>query len=75
MGTSKYLREMNQDINIIGLQPGKDARIPGIRRWPKEYLPSFFDSCALDSIIDISTREAEETTRSAIAQIIRGMHS
>lgn len=63
MGASKYLNEKNPDIKIIGLQPGEGAKIPGIRRWSKEYLPSFFDSHALDSVIDISTREAEETTR------------
>lgn len=63
MGTSQYLKQMNPEICIVGLQPGEGAKIPGIRRWPKEYLPSIYDETRVDIVMDISTREAEETTR------------
>jgi len=63
MGTSRYLKEQNPDIQIIGIQPDDDSRIPGIRRWPKEYLPAIYDASRVDRIIDMSQGEAEETTR------------
>jgi len=61
MGTSRYLKEKNPDVQIIGLQPCDGAAIPGIRRWPKEYLPSIFDSSAVDATIDMGQQEAEQT--------------
>ena len=63
MGTSRYLKEQNPDIKIVGVQPAEGAKIPGIRRWPEEYLPSIFDAARVDITLDISQDEAEETTR------------
>ena len=62
MGTSRFLKEMNQNIQIIGVQPEDGARIPGIRRWPKEYMPKIFESTRVDRIIDVTQSLAEETT-------------
>lgn len=63
MGVSKYLKEMNPDIQIIGLQPSDGSSIAGIRRWPEEYLPTIFDRSRIDQIIDIPQIEAERTMR------------
>ena len=63
MGVSKYLKEKNPQIQIIGIQPDDNSHIPGIRRWPKEYLPTIFDSTRVDQIMDISQLSAEQTTR------------
>ncbi|MGD9385657.1 MAG: cysteine synthase CysM, partial [Thioalkalispiraceae bacterium] len=63
MGTSQYLKEQNKNIQIVGVQPAEGARIPGIRRWPKEYLPSIFDAAQVDQTMDVSQDEAENTTR------------
>jgi cysteine synthase B len=63
MGTSRYLKEVNSKIQIVGLQPAEGAKIPGIRRWSKEYLPQIFDETRVDSIIDIDQLSAENTTR------------
>jgi cysteine synthase B len=63
MGTSRYLKEQNPDIQIIGLQPQEGSAIPGIRRWPTEYLPTIFDSTRVDSILDITQDIAEQTMR------------
>lgn len=63
MGVSKYLKEQNPDIQIVGLQPSDGSSIAGIRRWPKEYLPTIFDSSRVDRIIDIPQIEAEKTMR------------
>ena len=63
MGTSRYLKEQNQDIQIVGLQPAEGASIAGIRRWPAEYMPSIFDASRVDKTLDISQDEAEETMR------------
>ena len=60
MGVSKYLKEQNPDIKIIGLQPEGGASIPGIRRWPEEYLPSIFDSSRVDRLMDMGQKEAEQ---------------
>ena len=62
MGTSRYLKEQNPEIQIIGVQPIEGAKIPGIRRWPKEYLPKIYDETRVDKIIDVEQNEAEETT-------------
>lgn len=64
MGTSKYLKEQNPDIQIVGLQPKEGASIPGIRRWPKEYLPGIFDETRVDTVLDIAQDLAEETMKS-----------
>ena len=63
MGVSRYLKEQNPDIEIIGLQPADDASIPGIRRWPQEYLPKIFNSARVDRVLDITQQEAEDTMR------------
>lgn len=63
MGTSRYLKELNSDICIIGLQPSEGAAIPGIRRWPEEYLPTIFDRSRVDRVMDIGQQEAEDTMR------------
>lgn len=63
MGVSRYLKEVNPGIVIVGLQPEEGSSITGIRRWPAAYLPGIFDAERVDRIIDISQREAEDTTR------------
>ncbi len=63
MGVSAYLKQQNPDIQIVGLQPEDGASIPGIRRWPKAYLPGIFDAAKVDQIMDISQTEAEHTMR------------
>jgi len=63
MGVSRYLKEKNPAIQIIGLQPEDGASIPGIRRWPKEYLPTIFEASRVDRVIDIGQQEAEDTMR------------
>ncbi|MFM8330056.1 MAG: cysteine synthase CysM [Candidatus Methylumidiphilus sp.] len=63
MGTSKYLKAQNPDIQIIGVQPEGESKIPGIRRWPEEYLPKIYESFRVDRIMDIDQHTAEETTR------------
>ena len=63
VGTSRFLKEKNSSIQIIGVQPEDGAQIPGIRKWPKEYLPSIFDDTNIDSIRLVSQNNAEETAR------------
>ena len=64
MGTSRYLKEKNADITIVGVQPkGDEDSIPGIRRWPVEYLPSIFDKCRVDKELDVTQQQAETTMR------------
>ena len=62
MGVSHFLKEMNSDIQIIGVQPEDGARIPGIRRWPDEYMPKIFEPARVDRIIDVTQELAENTT-------------
>ena len=68
MGCSTFLKEKNNRIQIIGCQPTEEASIPGIRRWPKEYVPKIFDASKVDRVMDISQHEAEETTRQLAKQ-------
>jgi cysteine synthase B len=68
MGTSRFLKEQNKEIQIIGLQPKEGASIPGIRRWPKEYMPTIFDEARVDRVIDIGQQEAEETMKALATQ-------
>lgn len=63
MGTSRYLKEVNQEIQIVGVHPDENASIPGIRKWPEAYLPAIYDQSAVDSIIQVTQDEAEEMTR------------
>ena len=61
MGVSQYLKEQNPDIKILGLQPTDGSKIPGIRRWPEEYLPRIFDASRVDEVIDVKQSDAEAT--------------
>ncbi|MBK8973764.1 MAG: cysteine synthase CysM [Hahellaceae bacterium] len=67
MGTSRYLKEQNPAIRIIGLQPADGASIPGIRRWPQAYLPKIFEPARVDQVLDIGQGEAETTMRQLAA--------
>jgi cysteine synthase B len=68
MGTSRYLKEQNRAIQIVGVQPEAGSKIPGIRRWPPEYLPGIFDAARVDITIDVNQQEAEATTRRLAAE-------
>lgn len=63
MGVSRYLKEKNPAIRIVGLQPKDGSKIPGIRRWPQAYLPRIFEPARVDQIIDVDQRDAEDTMR------------
>ena len=63
MGVSRYLKEQNPAVRIVGLQPQEGSAIPGIRRWPQEYLPQIFDATRVDQVIDMGQLEAEQVMR------------
>ena len=63
MGCSRYLKEKNPSIQIVGCQPTEESSIPGIRRWPKEYLPKIFEPERVDRVIDVSQQEATQVAR------------
>ena len=63
MGCSRFFKEQNPDIRIIGVQPEEGAQIPGIRKWPPAYLPKIYDGRNVDSLEYVNQREAEEMTR------------
>lgn len=63
MGTSRYLKEKNSALQIIGVQPEGESKIPGIRRWPQEYMPKIYNPKNIDRIIDVDQISAENTTR------------
>lgn len=63
MGVSRYLKEQNPEVRIVGLQPREGSQIPGIRRWPEAYLPQIFERSRVDEVIDISQEDAENTMR------------
>ncbi|MGB7551680.1 MAG: cysteine synthase CysM [Chromatiaceae bacterium] len=63
MGTSRFLKEQNPAIQIVGVQPMAGAKIPGIRRWPEAYLPRIYEPGRVDRILDVTQQEAEDTTR------------
>lgn len=77
MGTSRFLKEKNPGIQILGCQPTEEASIPGIRRWPKEYLPKIFEPERVDRILDVSQEEAIRHTRRLAREegIFAGMSS
>ncbi|MDP5122246.1 MAG: cysteine synthase CysM [Spirosomaceae bacterium] len=77
MGTSMYLKEQNPDVQIIGCQPTDGSSIPGIRRWPKEYLPKIFDASRVDRVFDVSEDEAKIMARKLANEeaIFSGMSS
>lgn len=68
MGTSRYLKQQNPAIQIIGVQPEGESKIPGIRRWPVEYLPKIYEAHRVDRIMDMDQHTAETTTRLLAAQ-------
>ena len=63
MGVSRYLKEQNPAVQIVGLQPQEGSAIPGIRRWPSEYLPKIFQAERVDRVIDMGQAEAEQVMR------------
>lgn len=63
MGVSRYLKQQNPQIQIIGLQPAEGSAIPGIRRWPQAYLPGIFDAARVDQVLDVTQTDAEQTAR------------
>ncbi|WP_224482776.1 cysteine synthase CysM [Robertkochia aurantiaca] len=77
MGTSTYLKERNPDIQIIGVQPTDNARIPGIRKWPEAYLPSIFNAEKVDEILEVSEEEAVVMARRLASEegVFSGMSS
>jgi cysteine synthase B len=77
MGVSKFLKEHNQDIQIVGCQPTDGSSIPGIRKWPEEYLPKIFDRSRVDRVIEVTQENAVLTTRRLAAEeaIFAGMSS
>jgi cysteine synthase B len=62
MGTSRYLKEVSPAIEIVGVTPTEGSSIPGIRRWPEEYLPSIYEASRVDRTIEVSQEDAERTT-------------
>lgn len=68
MGVSHFLKEKNPDIQIVGVQPEEGSSIPGIRRWPKEYLPGIFEASRVDRLLDVNQQDAEQTTRDLAAK-------
>ncbi len=68
MGVSRYLKQQNQAIQIVGLQPAEGSSIPGIRRWPEAYLPGFYEKNRVDRIMDITTDQALSTMRQLAQQ-------
>jgi cysteine synthase B len=63
MGTSRFLKEKNPKIQIVGVQPSPGSQIPGIRAWPKEYLPKIYDATRVDRVLEVTQAEAEDMTR------------
>lgn len=67
MGTSRFLKEQNPNIQIVGVQPEDGAQIPGIRKWPEAYMPKIYDAKRVDELIYVSQYHAEDTTRKLAA--------
>jgi len=77
MGTSTYLKEQNSKIQIVGVQPTDGAKIPGIRKWPQEYLPKIFDASKVDQVLEVTEEEAKLMARKLATEegIFSGMSS
>jgi cysteine synthase B len=77
MGVSDFLKEQNRDIRIIGAQPKEGAKIPGIRKWPQEYLPAIFNASKVDEVIEVSEEESKAMTQRLASEegIFAGMSS
>ena len=63
VGTSRYLKEMNSDVQIIGVEPSEGSKIPGIRKWPEAYIPEIFEASAVDHMLEVTQQEAEDMMR------------
>ena len=68
MGTSRYLKEQNTDVQVVGVTPAEGSAIPGIRRWPEEYLPSIYDAARVDQTLEVTQADAEQTTLALASQ-------
>lgn len=77
MGTSTYLKEQNPNVQIVGVQPTDDSKIPGIRKWPKEYLPKIFNPDKVDTVMEVSEQDATEMAKRLAKEegIFSGMSS
>ncbi len=77
MGTSTFLKEKNKDVQIVGVQPSDNAKIPGIRKWPAEYLPKIFDASKVDRVMEVNETEAIEMAKRLAKEegIFSGMSS
>ncbi|MDC6388544.1 cysteine synthase CysM [Maribacter sp. PR1] len=77
MGTSTFLKEKNKDVQIVGVQPSDNAKIPGIRKWPAEYLPKIFDASKVDQVMEVNETEAIEMAKRLAKEegIFSGMSS
>lgn len=77
MGCSRYLKEQSENIQIVGCQPTDDSSIPGIRKWPEEYLPKIFDKNRVDRVIEVSEQDATQRARELAkkAGVFSGMSS
>jgi len=77
MGVSRYLKEQNEDVQIVGAQPTEGSRIPGIRRWPEAYLPKIFEKERVDQVVDVSEQDARKMTLRLAAEeaVFAGMSS
>ncbi len=77
MGVSTYLKEQSQDVTIVGAQPDDNSRIPGIRKWPEEYVPEFFNRSKVDQVIEVNQQQAKATTQRLAkeAGVFAGMSS
>ncbi|MBC8768200.1 cysteine synthase CysM [Arenibacter sp. BSSL-BM3] len=77
MGTSTYLKEKNSNIQIVGVQPADEAKIPGIRKWPEEYLPKIFNPKKVDTVMEVTEEEARDMAKRLAKEegIFAGMSS
>lgn len=77
MGTSTYLKEQNTNVQIVGVQPTEGSKIPGIRKWPQEYLPKIFDASKVDQVLEVSEDDARKMARRLATEegIFSGMSS
>ncbi|WP_026916158.1 cysteine synthase CysM [Christiangramia portivictoriae] len=77
MGTSTFLKEKNPDVQIVGVQPEENARIPGIRKWPEAYLPKIFDASKVDKVLEVNEEDARKMSRRLAEEegIFAGMSS
>jgi hypothetical protein len=67
-GVSRYLKEKNPAVRIIGAQPSEGSRIPGIRKWPEAYLPKIYDPAQVDELVSVSQADAEDMARRLAAE-------